>query len=109
MSNKLKCENVFSLSHLISQSRGNNKGWSDKKLCEVCSSKSLEQVSVIQSELQLHSPLLVVNICKIKGNLTESKLGYVCVWEFAEMDWIKGFLGGRSLSDIFEVYLCTLD
>lgn len=70
---------MFSLLHLIFQSRGNNKGWSDKKLCKVRSSKSLEQVSVMQSELQICLAFLAINISEIKGNLTKSNLGYVWV------------------------------
>lgn len=50
-----------------------------KKLHKVCSSRALEEVLVAQSELQIGLVLLAINICEIKGNLTESKLGCLCV------------------------------
>lgn len=49
-----------------------------KNLHKVCSSRSFEDVLVTQSKLQICLALLAVNICEIKGNLTESKLGCAC-------------------------------
>lgn len=87
---------------VIIQSRGNNKGWSDKKMHEVCSSRSLEEVLVSQSEQQICLALLAINICEIKGNLTESKLGSVCV---SLLKWteIRGFFSEKSLAGIFKI------
>lgn len=48
-----------------------------KKLREVHFSRSLEEVSVTQSELQICLAVLAVAICHIKGSLTKSELSRV--------------------------------
>lgn len=63
-----------------------------KKMDKLHSYKSLEQVSMTESELQICLALLAINICEIKVNLTEGKLGYICVFWFAATDRGKGFL-----------------
>lgn len=56
------------------------------KMGKLYSFKSLEQVSMMESELQICLALLSINICEIKVNLTESKLGYICMFSFAVVD-----------------------